>query len=82
MPTATGAEFVVAFDLPGAGQLGNLTPVVGTLTTVALLGDRPSWPQLVGGGAILAGLALLLHSPATARQHQPSALEPELAQEH
>jgi hypothetical protein len=50
-----GAEFVVAFDLPGAGQLGNLTPVVGTLTTVALLGDRPSWPQLVGGGAILAG---------------------------
>jgi drug/metabolite transporter (DMT)-like permease len=73
---------IVRVPAARAGQLGNLTPVVGTLTAVAFLGDRPSWPQLVGGGAILAGLALLLHSPATARQHQPSALEPELAQEH
>ena len=48
-----------------AGQLGNLTPVVGTLTAVAFLGDRPSLLQLVGGAAILGGLVLLLHSPAT-----------------
>ena len=47
-----------------AGQLGNLTPVVGTLTAVVFVGDRPSLPQLVGGAAILAGLALLLHTPA------------------
>src|SRR5262249_7417444 len=30
-----------------AGQLGNLTPVVGTLTAVVFLGDRPSLLQLV-----------------------------------
>ena len=63
-----------------AGQLGNLTPVVGTLTAVAFLGDRPSPLQLAGGAAILAGLALLLHSPAN--PSQPSTLEPELAEEY
>jgi drug/metabolite transporter (DMT)-like permease len=46
-----------------AGQLGNLTPVVGTLTAVTFLGDRPTLPQLVGGAAILIALAWLLHSP-------------------
>jgi drug/metabolite transporter (DMT)-like permease len=46
-----------------AGQLGNLTPVVGTLTAVAFLGDRPSLLQLAGGLGILTGLALLLHRP-------------------
>lgn len=45
-----------------AGQLGNLTPVVGTLTAVLFLGDRPSLLQLIGGAGILAGLALLLQS--------------------
>src|SRR5690349_1618995 len=57
-----------------AGQLANLTPVVGTLTAVAFLGDRPSLLQLIGGAAILAGLALLLHSPSEPRlleEHQP-----------
>lgn len=43
-----------------AGQLLNLTPAVGTLTAVVLLGDRPTPAQLAGGVAILAGLALLL----------------------
>jgi drug/metabolite transporter (DMT)-like permease len=46
-----------------ASQLGNLTPVVGTLTAVVFLGDRPSLLQLAGGAAILAGIALLLHQP-------------------
>jgi drug/metabolite transporter (DMT)-like permease len=46
-----------------AAQLGNLTPVIGTLTGVVFLGDRPSPLQLVGGAAILGGLAMLLHSP-------------------
>jgi drug/metabolite transporter (DMT)-like permease len=45
-----------------AGQLGNLTPIVGTLTAVAFLGDRPTLLQWAGGGAILAGLALLLRA--------------------
>lgn len=45
-----------------AGQLGNLTPVVGTLTAVAFLGDRPGLLPLAGGAAILAGLALLLRT--------------------
>jgi drug/metabolite transporter (DMT)-like permease len=46
-----------------AGQLGNLTPVVGTLTAVVFLGDRPSLLQLIGGAAILAALAWLVHRP-------------------
>ncbi|MEU4243930.1 DMT family transporter [Actinoplanes sp. NPDC026619] len=48
-----------------AGQLGNLTPVIGTLTAVAFLGDRPSLLQWAGGAGILAGLALLLRNPST-----------------
>jgi drug/metabolite transporter (DMT)-like permease len=47
-----------------AGQLGNLTPVVGTLTAVVFLGDRPSLLQLAGGAGILAGIALLLRNPS------------------
>ncbi|WP_433364901.1 DMT family transporter [Actinoplanes sp. CA-142083] len=58
-----------------AAQLGNLTPVVGTLTAVLFLGDRPALLQLAGGAAILAGLALLLYEqdkPAfTDRPHRP-----------
>jgi len=50
-----------------AGQLGNLTPVVGTLTAVVFLGDRPSLFQLVGGAAILGALALLLQTPPELR---------------
>ncbi|WP_433304909.1 DMT family transporter [Actinoplanes sp. CA-030573] len=46
-----------------AAQLGNLTPVAGTLTAVVFLGDRPSLLQLAGGAGILAGLVLLLHNP-------------------
>jgi len=61
-----------------AGQLANLTPVVGTLTAVAFLGDRPSPLQLAGGAAILAGLALLLHNPANPQHTR----EPELAEEY
>jgi drug/metabolite transporter (DMT)-like permease len=53
-----------------AGQMGNLTPVVGTLTAVAFLGDRPSLLQVAGGAAILASIALLLHS-----SENPSPLE-------
>ena len=63
-----------------AGQLGNLTPVVGTLTAVVFLGDHPSLLQLIGGTAILSGLALLLHRPAP--PHQPSAPELQLVEEH
>jgi len=43
-----------------AGQVANLTPVVGTVTAVVILGDRPGPLQLAGGAAILAGLAVLL----------------------
>jgi drug/metabolite transporter (DMT)-like permease len=63
-----------------AGQLGNLTPVVGTLSAVVFLGDRPSLPQLVGGAAILGGLAVLLHGPAT--PPEPSSPGLQLVEEH
>ncbi len=66
---------IVRVPAARAGQLGNLTPVVGTLTAVAFLGDRPSFLQLVGGAAILGGLALLLHNPATPHQPNPPVLE-------
>jgi drug/metabolite transporter (DMT)-like permease len=59
-----------------AGQLANLTPVVGTLTAVLFLGDRPSPVQWAGGAAILAGLALLLRSeeiPCSATSSSPAA---------
>ncbi|MFB9449188.1 DMT family transporter [Dactylosporangium vinaceum] len=45
-----------------AGQLMNLTPVIGTLTGVVFLHERPALVQLAGGAAILAGLALLLRA--------------------
>ncbi|GAA0525515.1 EamA family transporter [Paractinoplanes ferrugineus] len=60
-----------------AGLLGNLTPVVGTLTAVAFLGDRPSFRQIAGGAAILAGLALLLHRPTPAEASGPTEPGPE-----
>ncbi len=63
-----------------AGQLGNLTPVVGTLTAVVFLGDRPSPLQMAGGAAILAGIVLLLHSPAG--PPSPSTHQPELVEEY
>ena len=62
-----GAVASVAFNrgigrVPAAraGQLANLTPVVGTLTAIVFLGERPSPLQLAGGVAILVGLTLLL----------------------
>ncbi|WP_030438313.1 DMT family transporter [Actinoplanes subtropicus] len=63
-----------------AGLLGNLTPVVGTLTAVVFLGDRPSLLQLIGGAAILAGLVLLLRSPAG--PPAPSTPQSELVEEY
>jgi drug/metabolite transporter (DMT)-like permease len=64
-----------------AGQLANLTPVVGTLTAVVFLGDRPSLLQLAGGAAILGGLALLLRTPPQPKrleEHQPCSVTPPL----
>jgi drug/metabolite transporter (DMT)-like permease len=60
-----------------AAQLGNLTPVVGTLTAVAFLGDRPSLLQWVGGAGILGGIALLLHNPSRPGPSEPAPTEPE-----
>ena len=63
-----------------AAQLGNLTPVVGTLTAIVFLGDRPSLLQMAGGIAILSGIALLLRGPAD--PDRPSTPETELVEEH
>jgi drug/metabolite transporter (DMT)-like permease len=58
-----------------AGQLANLTPVVGTLTGVVALGDRPGPLPAAGGVAILAGLILLLRDTAPAGA-APSGSDP------
>ena len=44
------------------------------------LGDRPSFPQMIGGAAILGGLVLLLRSPAG--PPAPSTHQPELVEEY
>ncbi|WP_426513692.1 DMT family transporter [Dactylosporangium sp. McL0621] len=62
-----------------AGQLMNLTPVVGTLTAVVFLGDRPTLPQLAGGAAILAGLALFLHTTPSPPDDPPGLAAPATA---
>jgi drug/metabolite transporter (DMT)-like permease len=58
-----------------AGQLGNLTPVVGTLAAVAFLGDRPAVPQVAGGAAILGALVLLLTQREGARPPEAGPAE-------
>ncbi|HEY7630284.1 MAG TPA: DMT family transporter [Thermoleophilaceae bacterium] len=37
----------------------NLVPVFGVLAALVLLGERPGWPQLVGGVLIVAALGLV-----------------------
>ena len=50
-----------------AAQLLGFAPVVGTLSAVVVLGERPAPLQLAGGTAILLGLVLLLRvTPANA----------------
>jgi drug/metabolite transporter (DMT)-like permease len=71
---------IVRVPAARAGQLANLTPVVGTLTAVVFLGDRPSPLQLVGGAAILGGLTLLLKNPTAPDQPSPTPME--LAEEY
>jgi drug/metabolite transporter (DMT)-like permease len=56
-----------------AGQLANLTPAVGMLMAVVLLGERPTVLKLAGGAAILVGLVLLLRSAPASEQRQPMA---------
>jgi drug/metabolite transporter (DMT)-like permease len=68
-----------------AGQLMNLTPVVGTLTAVVFLGDRPTLLQMAGGAAILIGLTLLLRTapvPADATAGDPAGLGRDHARHH
>ena len=45
-----------------AGEKGKTGWVVGILTAVLFLGERPSPLHLAGGAAILLGLTLLLRS--------------------
>jgi drug/metabolite transporter (DMT)-like permease len=59
-----------------AGQLLNLTPVVGLLTAAALLGERPSAWQLIGGGFTFVGLALVLPAKTSPVDDDDSVREP------
>jgi uncharacterized membrane protein len=40
------------------------TPLFSVILAIALLGERPSWPLLLGVAAIVAGAALLSYRPA------------------
>jgi drug/metabolite transporter (DMT)-like permease len=78
---AFGMAAAVAFNhgiarIPAAraAQLLSFAPVVGTLSAVIVLGERPTPPQLAGGTAILFGLVLLLATDADTAPH--AATEP------
>jgi len=70
---ATLLSLVVAYLLwnRGVRQLGpsraaiftTLTPLVATLTAIAVLGERPGWLHLAGGALIISGV-LVSRRPA------------------
>ncbi|MCL9793816.1 DMT family transporter [Frankia sp. AgKG'84/4] len=55
-----------------ASQLLNLTPAIGTLSAVTLLGEHPTAPQLAGGVALFVGLTLLLRGAPDPAPRQPA----------
>ncbi len=55
-----------------ASQLLNLTPAIGTLSAVTLLGEHPTMPQIAGGVAVFVGLMLLLRGAPDPAPQQPA----------
>ncbi|NMD57617.1 MULTISPECIES: DMT family transporter [Tsukamurella] len=51
-------NIVAAWGAAAAASVTYLTPVVGVLLGVAVLGERPAWHQPVGGLVVLAGIVL------------------------
>lgn len=62
-----------------ASAFALLVPIVGVLSSVAILGDELGPTTVIGGGVVLAGLWLIEHRPGAsrgaARQAQPTATE-------
>jgi drug/metabolite transporter (DMT)-like permease len=48
----------------------NLIPMVGVIGGVAILGERISWVQIVGGIVIIAGVLLVNRKPARSSQSE------------
>jgi drug/metabolite transporter (DMT)-like permease len=56
------------------GTYAYVNPVVAVLLGTVLLGEPFTWRTLVGGGIILASVALIVRAP---KAHAPAKVEPE-----
>jgi len=75
---ATGIAYLLWFEIVGrltvtAASLGSLcVPVVGILSSIVLLGERPTAMDAVGFALIFAAAASVLLEPATRPHHRQS----------
>lgn len=54
---------LTATDVSGAAVFLNLVPVSSLAIAALALGERPAWPQLVGGALVLVGVYLVSTAP-------------------
>jgi drug/metabolite transporter (DMT)-like permease len=76
VPTALGfATWSFALRRTSAGRLGSLTylaPIVAIVLGWAVLGERPPWLAVAGGGLCLAGVAVARRLGRSGRRRQPA----------
>ena len=69
-------NIVAAWGAAAAASVTYLTPVVGLVLGVAVLGERPAWNQPLGGLIVLAGIVL------SRRDARPGPHPPDGAPDH
>ncbi|AUN39586.1 DMT family transporter [Tsukamurella tyrosinosolvens] len=69
-------NIVAAWGAAAAASVTYLTPVVGVVLGVAVLGERPAWNQPLGGLIVLAGIVL------SRRDARPGPHPPDGAPDH